>query len=110
MVCDGEPVARHVPGADHSQGGCQQGSEATDGSVSMSDQCFTRSVAKPRVRRRIGQYLEDERTGLFIAQALQFHATRDQIVCIRTGGLSRYIPEGRAPDEDDWRHLLREYV
>lgn len=33
-----------------------------------------------------------------------------QVVRIRTDGLFRYIPEGRAPDEGDRRHLLRDHV
>jgi len=48
--------------------------------------------------------------GLFIAQGLEFDATGDQIVRIRTDGLFRYFAEGRAPDEDDRRHLLRDHV
>jgi len=50
MVCDGGPVARHVPGARHGQGGCQQGSEPTDASICVADQRFTRSVVEPRLR------------------------------------------------------------
>ena len=45
-----------------------------------------------------------------VAQVLEFQATGDQAVRIGTARLFWHIPEGRSPDEDDRRHLLRNHV